>query len=101
MSNGVRISADTANSAVGADLAERLSAKVTTGAADIALVSAPPTEPATHVVVTGGISEAVDEWDRAVAPQTVAGALWITSGQDAALTRPRGGCCATRPPPRH
>ncbi|MCA9607390.1 MAG: hypothetical protein KC619_17410 [Myxococcales bacterium] len=85
MSNGVRISADTANSAVGADLAERLSAKVTTGAADIALVSAPPTEPATHVVVTGGISEAVDEWDRAVAPQTVAGALWITSGQDAAL----------------
>ena len=85
MSNGVRISADTANSAVGADLAERLSAKVTTGAADIALVSAPPTEPATHVVVTGGISEAVDEWDRAVAPQTVAGALWITPGQDAAL----------------
>ncbi len=85
MPNAVRISADTANSAVGADLAERLAAEVTSGAADIAVVSAPPAAPATHVVVTGGITEAVDEWDHAVAPQTLAGALWIAEGQDAAL----------------
>lgn len=87
MSNAsVRISADTATSAVATRLAERLAGEVTSGHADIAVVSAPPSAPATHVVVTGPLSDAIDEWDRDIPPQTLAGALWVGPEQDAALT---------------
>src|SRR5690606_37952889 len=82
----VRISADSANSAVATDLAGRLAAEVVSGDCDIAIVGTPPTNPATHVVVTGELSDDIDDWDRGVAPQTVAGALWVGPEQDAALT---------------
>ncbi len=87
MSNAsVRISADTANSALAAPLAERLSAQIASTDTDIAIVSTPPEQPATHVVVVGDITDEIDDWDRDVAPQTLAGALWIDPGQDAVLT---------------
>jgi hypothetical protein len=87
MSNAsVRISADTATSAVAIRLAERLAGEVASGHADIAVVSAPPSDPTTHVVVIGDLSDAIDAWDRDIPPQTLAGALWVAPDQDAALT---------------
>lgn len=85
MSN-VRISADTANSAAAELLADRLGAEVTDGDADIALVSGVPTSTATHLIVTGELNDALDEWDQQVAPQTLAGALWVGPDQDVVAT---------------
>jgi len=85
MSN-VRICADTANSASAEVLAGRLGAEVTSGEADIALVSGIPASRTSHVIVTGQLSDAIDEWDQHVAPQTLAGALWIGPDQDVVAT---------------
>lgn len=51
------------------------------GDADIAVGPQPPAGSATHVIVTGPLDDAVDSWDADVAPQTVAGALWLPPGQ--------------------
>lgn len=53
----------------------------TSGNADIAVSAGPPQCEATHVVITGPLDAAIDEWDSAVAPQTVAGALWLPPSQ--------------------
>lgn len=87
MSNAaVRISADSANSAVARELAAVLAAELVSAESDIAVVHTPPADPAAYVVVTGELTDAIDEWDRGVAPQSVAGALWVSAQQDVALT---------------
>lgn len=66
-----------------------LALTVVSGDADIAINQGPPAGSATHVIVTGDLDDAVDDWDGKVAPQTIAGALWIPPAQsrasDAAL----------------
>ena len=54
------------------------------GDADIAVSQGPPPVSATHVIVTGELDDAVDAWDAQVAPQTIAGALWIPPAQSGA-----------------
>lgn len=70
-------------------LVSGLAATVVDSDADICVSNGPPTDAAAHVIVTGPLDDEVDVWDEAVAPQTVAGALWLTPQQtdaaDAAL----------------
>jgi hypothetical protein len=68
-------------SAVRNALVARLGLNQTSGDADVEVSEGPPTGPATHVVVTGPLDDAIDTWDSEVAPQTVAGALWLPPGQ--------------------
>lgn len=50
--------------------------------ADLLLTAGTPQRPAGHVVVTGPLTDELDEWDRQVPPQTLAGALWVSAEQD-------------------
>lgn len=80
------IAADTDNAALIAVLAQRLQTDEPTAGApvDLLVTSRPPEQPAHHIAFTGGLSAEVDAWDQAAPPQTVAGALWIPQGCDAA-----------------
>lgn len=51
---------------------------------DVLLTCGPPERPATHIVVTGELTEALDDWDLHLPAQTVAGVLWAPAGPDAA-----------------
>ena len=59
------------------------SAEQTDGGADVLITASAPASAARHVIATGPVDEALDAWDQNAAPQTVAGALWIPSGQEA------------------
>ena len=80
------IAADDHNAALIATLAQRLETDEPTAGApvDFLVTSRPPEQPAHHIAFTGELSDEVDAWDRAAPPQTVAGALWIPAGCDAA-----------------
>lgn len=73
---------------VGDALRRRLAMTPATGSADIEVTSSVPQQ-ATHVIIDGPLTQALDAWDAAVPAQTVAGALWLVPGQpqapDAAL----------------
>jgi hypothetical protein len=80
----LKIAADRAN----AGLLDEVRALVATessdrGRPDAYVCRGAPTTDATHVVVTGLLDDAVDQWDAAVPVQSLAGALWIPPGQDA------------------
>jgi hypothetical protein len=62
-------------------LAEAFALTAVAGDADIAVGQGPPSGSATHVIVTGALDDAVDDWDSEVAPQTIAGALWLPPAQ--------------------
>lgn len=51
---------------------------------DVLLTGGPPRRPATHIVITGDITDALDDWDLHQPAQTVAGVLWAPAGSDAA-----------------
>jgi hypothetical protein len=53
---------------------------------DVMVVSGPPIRPATHIVVTGDLDQAVDDWDRELPAQTVAGVLWAPRTEQTAQT---------------
>lgn len=70
---------------VGDALRDRLALTPTSGdTADVVVCEGIPSALATHVVLTGALTDEVDAWDEQVAPQTVAGALWLTDQPDAA-----------------
>jgi hypothetical protein len=78
------IAADSSN----ADLAEKLRRRMTGpaghgGRADVSISSSAPEATARHAVITGPIDDEVDRWDAAVAPQSLAAALWVPPGRDA------------------
>ena len=84
MPNGrMTLVADDANADLAAALRERLDLDEDNGpAADILLTAATPQQQAGHVVVTGALTDELDDWDRQVPPQTLAGALWVAPDQD-------------------
>ncbi len=53
---------------------------------DALVCSGVPEAPATHVVVTGLIDDALDTWDVQAPAQTLGGALWVAPGQEPAPT---------------
>ncbi len=55
-------------------------AEAPTGRADVQVCAGVPQD-AGHVIITGDLDDAIDAWDAAVAPQTVAGALWLSPSQ--------------------
>jgi hypothetical protein len=76
--------ADDTNAALLATVADRVGAHTGGTPIDVLITSRVPDRPAHHLVYTGPLDEALDEWDRQVPPQTLAGALWVTADQDAA-----------------
>lgn len=70
---------------VGDALRDRLDlTEASDGSADVVVCTTAPQVSATHVVLTGPLTDEIDEWDASVAPQTVAGALWVADQPDAA-----------------
>lgn len=76
------ITADTANEALAGAVRRRL-ADSAAQSLDVLIVSGVPQRNAGHIVVSGPLSTELDEWDRAVEPQTVSGALWLPESQPA------------------
>ncbi|MCU0278271.1 MAG: hypothetical protein MUE31_05195 [Candidatus Nanopelagicales bacterium] len=81
----LKIAADPAN----AGLLDEVRALVQTeaspeGRPDAYLCRGVPGHDAAHIVVVAELDDAVDQWDAAVPVQSLAGALWIPPGQDAA-----------------
>ena len=63
-------------------LRERFDAHSDGSAVEMLVTSGVPDRTATHVVISGPLTDEVDAWDRDVPPQTLAGALWLPAGQD-------------------
>lgn len=75
--------ADTANRALLAALLDRFpDAQEASGDVDVLITERVPDQDAHHIVVTGELDDDLDQWDRNVAAQTVAGALWLTPDQE-------------------
>lgn len=75
--------ADDANADLAAALRQRLDlVDGHEATADILLTSGTPQHPAGHVIITGALTDELDDWDRQVPPQTLAGALWVCGDQD-------------------
>ncbi len=68
---------DQIRSLVDCEPGERLDALVCAGVPEI---------PATHVVLTGSIDDALDAWDLQAPAQSLGGALWVGSSQESAPT---------------
>lgn len=84
MPNGlVNIVADEANAELAATLRDRLGAVESSDEQpDLLITTGVPAGPAANIVITGVLTDALDEWDRQVRPQTLAGALWVPADQD-------------------
>ena len=76
------ISADAASEDLRDALVDRLGLTPAATSADIVIATGPPLEAASHVIVTGPLTDEVDQWDAGVPAQTVAGALWLVPDQD-------------------
>ncbi|MEZ5185163.1 MAG: hypothetical protein R2720_05410 [Candidatus Nanopelagicales bacterium] len=75
----VTVASDEANSGLLPSITERLNATAAKpgDAVDVLLCSGAPKVPASHIVLFGPVTDELDDWDRAAAPQTIAGALWV------------------------
>lgn len=62
-------------------LTGRLGLVATQTEADVLVCQGTPAGSAHFVILTGELTDEVDDWDESVPPQTIAGGLWIVTGQ--------------------
>lgn len=77
------IAADPATADLQAVLVETFGLTAATDGPDILLSAGTPERSAAHVIVTGALTDELDEWDRELPAQTVAGALWLPAQTNA------------------